>query len=167
MRRRRAEQKLREHRNGSGEPWRHGRHGGHGGCCRHLPSHRPSSVVGLFSTVRPLEAAESEVRWRQSGRQRRPASAPSSRSEGQRLSESLRRFPRFHPLCGVLKGSERLLACAIQAGQRKARMKKLLEPLEVESLILRRRLLEGEGSKFNELISDAFQKLLLVTLFGA
>lgn len=46
-------------------------------------------------------------------------------------------------------------------------MKKLLEPLEVESLILRRRLLEGEGSKFNELISDAFQKLLLVTLFGA
>lgn len=89
-RRRRAERACRENRNSSGEPWRHGRHGGHGeappggGGPLHLPS-RKGGDGGLFSTLSPLEATESALRYRQLiearrlHRASRPASAPLAR----------------------------------------------------------------------------------------
>ena len=102
-RRRRAETAVKENRNSTGEPWRHGRHGGHGGHGEapaggpgpplHLPSRKTgaSDGTGLFSSLSPLEATESALRYRElmearSRRASRPASAPVSRGTPSRLT---------------------------------------------------------------------------------
>eukprot|EP00438_Fugacium_kawagutii_P027171 Skav214900 [mRNA] locus=scaffold1561:129564:143547:- [translate_table: standard] len=118
-RRRRAEKACRENRNSSGEPWRHGRHGGHGeappggGGPLHLPSRRGGDG-GLFSTLSPLEATESALRYRQLVEARRlqrtsrPASAPLARGRRQKLEA------KFEELISALALAPRPSAAAAE-----------------------------------------------------